>query len=70
MLTFLIIILFLLVLTFFSGECCKLSIQAIISFALKKSFSHSDLVFNADIQERVSAQILYKDFEENVYILD
>lgn len=36
----------------------------------KKSFSHSDLVFNADIQERVSAQILYKDFEENVYILD
>lgn len=25
---------------FFSGECCKLSIQAIISFALKKSFSH------------------------------
>lgn len=36
----------------------------------KRSFSHSNLIFNLDIQERVSAQILYKDFEDNVYILD
>jgi len=36
----------------------------------KKSFSHSDLVFDVNVQERVSAQILYKDFEENVYVID
>lgn len=36
----------------------------------KRSFSHSNLIFNLDIQERVSAQILYKDFEDNVYIMD
>ena len=36
----------------------------------KKAFSHEGFVFSSEVQERVSAQILYKDFEENVYILD
>lgn len=36
----------------------------------KKSYSHSNDFFDKDIQERVSAQILYKDYEDNVYILD
>ena len=36
----------------------------------KKSYSHSNNFFDEDIQERVSAQILYKDYEDNVYILD
>lgn len=36
----------------------------------KKSYSHSNNFFDKDIQERVSAQVLYKDYEENVYILD
>ena len=34
----------------------------------KKSYSHNDSTFDFEIQERVSAQILYKDFEDNVYI--
>ena len=36
----------------------------------KKSYSHENDFFDSDIQERVSAQILYKDYEDNVYILD
>lgn len=34
----------------------------------KKNYSHNIDTFDLDIQERVSAQILYKDFEDNVYI--
>lgn len=36
----------------------------------KKSYSHSNDFFDVNIQERVSAQVLYKDYEDNVYILD
>lgn len=36
----------------------------------KKNYSHNNDSFDIDIQERVSAQILYKDYENNVYILD
>lgn len=34
----------------------------------KKNYSHNDITFDFDIQERVSAQILYKDSEDNVYM--
>lgn len=36
----------------------------------KKQYSHNTSNFDFDVQERVSAQILYKDFEDNVYIND
>ena len=36
----------------------------------KKQYSHNNSNFNLNIQDRVSAQILYKDFEDNVYIKD
>lgn len=34
----------------------------------KKNYSHETNTFNSQIQERVSAQILYKEFEDNAYI--
>lgn len=34
----------------------------------KKNYSHNDITFDFDVQERVSAQILYKDSEDNVYM--
>ncbi|MBE6508530.1 MAG: class I SAM-dependent methyltransferase [Methanobrevibacter sp.] len=40
------------------------------SLVEKKQYSHNTSNFNCEIQERVSAQILYKDFEDNVYIKD
>ena len=36
----------------------------------KITYSHSGFNFNPEVQERVSAQILYKDFENNVYIME
>lgn len=36
----------------------------------KRNYSHGSSIFDKNIQERVSAQILYKDFEDNVYIKD
>ena len=36
----------------------------------KKQYSHNNSNFNSNVQDRVSAQILYKDFEDNVYIKD
>lgn len=34
----------------------------------KKNFSQDNDSFNFQVQERISAQILYKDYEDNVYI--
>lgn len=36
----------------------------------KKNYTHDTNVFDSQVQERISAQILYKDFEDNVYIQD
>lgn len=36
----------------------------------KKNYSHTSNSFDSNIQERVSAQILYKDFVDNVYVFD
>lgn len=36
----------------------------------KKNYSHSGDVFDQSIQERVSAQILYKEYVDNAYIFD
>lgn len=40
------------------------------SLIAKKNYSHDSNNFNTDIQERVSAQILYKDYEDNSYVFD
>ena len=40
------------------------------SLICKKNYSHESNTFNKDIQERVSAQILYKDYEDNSYIFE
>lgn len=36
----------------------------------KKNWGNNGSIFDSRVQERVSAQILYKDFEDNVYIKD